>query len=114
MAKRTKLGTALKAARERAGLTLRQVARLTGLSEPQVSNLEGGKPANPGWATVSRMAKALGMSLDELAGIKPAKVPVGAMVPKSRAQAALSKAEKSAAKTLEILKATAESLDRSS
>lgn len=94
MAKRTKLGTAMKAARERAGLTLRQVARMTGLSEPQVSNLEAGKPANPGWATVSKVAKALGMSHDELAGIKPLKTPPGMMVQKAHAKAALEKARK--------------------
>lgn len=94
------IGKAIRAAREARGLTLRQVARTVGMSAPQLSSLEAGRPGNPGWATVVRLAKALGISLDDVAGLSAAK-PLDSAVPR-----AVSMAIKRACKDIEKAAAT--------
>jgi transcriptional regulator with XRE-family HTH domain len=64
----TRLGTALRAARNARGFTLRDLERLTGMSQSQISQIETGYRADPSFSTVSKIAKALGVSLDGLAG----------------------------------------------
>ncbi len=54
---------ALRAERERLGLTLAQVAEASGIDKGAISRLETGKQVNPTIDTISRIAAALGMRL---------------------------------------------------
>ncbi|HEX8324328.1 MAG TPA: helix-turn-helix transcriptional regulator [Tepidisphaeraceae bacterium] len=57
----------LKALREAKGWTLQQAAEAAGLGARQKwSDLESGRRANPTIDTVQRMAKALGVKVDDL------------------------------------------------
>lgn len=51
----------LKAARERRGLSLADMMRLTGMSRAAISRLENDQSPNPTVRTVSRYAEALGL-----------------------------------------------------
>lgn len=55
--------SALKAARESAGLTLAEVAAKTGLALETLSRLETGAATNPTWQTLGRYAVAVGCRL---------------------------------------------------
>jgi DNA-binding XRE family transcriptional regulator len=61
----------LKAARERQGLTLAEVADQMGIDAPALSRLETGKVLNPTLATLYKWAEALGQKLD--IGVSPAR-----------------------------------------
>jgi transcriptional regulator with XRE-family HTH domain len=56
----------LRAARKRHGLTLRELAELTGLSMPYLSGLENGRKLNPRPRTKRDLARALNYDVDEL------------------------------------------------
>jgi transcriptional regulator with XRE-family HTH domain len=58
----------LRAVRRARGLSRYRVAKLTGLSKQGVSNLEL-PGANPTLDTLTLLARALGVSLDSLAGV---------------------------------------------
>lgn len=73
------------------------------MSAPQLSSLESGKPGNPGWATVVRLARALGMSLDEAAGLVPAQ-PMTPSLPRY-VQQAIGRARREAQKAATTLEA---------
>jgi transcriptional regulator with XRE-family HTH domain len=62
------LGKIIRAARKRAELPAAQVARRAELDPAYFSRIESGVVPNPPFATVVRIARALGLSLDELAG----------------------------------------------
>ena len=59
------LGPRLRAARQRSGLSLREVARKLGVSASFVSQLENGK-SQPSVATLYSMSQLLAVSIDEL------------------------------------------------
>ena len=61
------LGEALKAARERTGLSQSAVARQAKIDASVLSNIEGGRRSNLRFETVARIAQVLGVSLDTLA-----------------------------------------------
>jgi transcriptional regulator with XRE-family HTH domain len=63
-----KLGELIAIARECKGWTLRDMERETGISNALISQIEHGHVKDPGFSTVIRMARALGMSLDRVAG----------------------------------------------
>ncbi len=64
----------LRGQREKAKMTLEQMAAATGIQKPNLSALENGKTPNPTVATLSRMAGALGYELAlNLRKRKPAK-----------------------------------------
>lgn len=63
------LGKVIRAARKRAGLPAAQVARRAELDPAYYGRIEAGRVPNPPFATVVRVARALGLSLDELAGL---------------------------------------------
>lgn len=105
------IGASLKAARESRGLTLRQVAKATGLAIPQISALEGGRPANPGWATVVKVAKAIGFSLDEAAGIRASKIPAGSTIAKAKLMPVLQRARRAAEAALTAVDDTIDKMD---
>ncbi|MDP9025538.1 MAG: helix-turn-helix domain-containing protein [Candidatus Eremiobacteraeota bacterium] len=60
------IGSALKRAREEAGLTLRDVSRASGISVNQISQVETGRRADPAFTTVARIAAGLRLSLDSV------------------------------------------------
>lgn len=71
MPSKTKLvpiGQALRKARVAAGLSQSDVARLTGMSVGQISQIEAGVRKSPAFVTVLRVARALHISLDSLVG----------------------------------------------
>lgn len=53
----------LKAARERAGLSLDELALVTDLSPESLARLEAGETMNPTWKTLGRIAVAVGCRL---------------------------------------------------
>lgn len=62
------LSVRLKEAREAAGLTQLELATASGVAVATVSQLEQGRMANPRLDTLRALAKALGVTLDELGG----------------------------------------------
>jgi transcriptional regulator with XRE-family HTH domain len=61
-----KLGSLLKRERERVGLTVRQLADTAGLVPSTVSRLETGFIASPKPEHLQRLARALGIDVEEL------------------------------------------------
>jgi transcriptional regulator with XRE-family HTH domain len=61
------LGAALREARERAGLSQSALGQLAGLAPNMISRIESGERPNPQFATIARIAKAIGVSLDTIA-----------------------------------------------
>lgn len=57
------VGVALAAARKRRGLTLRQLADRSGVSNPVISQIETGHTRSPRWDTIDKLAKALDMEI---------------------------------------------------
>jgi transcriptional regulator with XRE-family HTH domain len=66
------LGKRIKALREKAGVSQQTIAVAAGLSVSMVAQMEQGKKEDPRLSTLSAIADALAVSLDELAGRKPA------------------------------------------
>jgi transcriptional regulator with XRE-family HTH domain len=60
------IGNALKQARLKTGMSQRDLARKTSMTVGQLSQIETGVRENPQFATVSRIAAALGLSLDAI------------------------------------------------
>lgn len=60
------LGAAIRRRRTELGLKQEAVAKKAGITVAHLSGIEGGH-ANPTWSTVTTIAKALGMTLSELA-----------------------------------------------
>ncbi|MFJ8434900.1 helix-turn-helix domain-containing protein [Kitasatospora sp. NPDC094019] len=73
------MGPRLRAARERSGATLTEVGRTTGISPSTLSRIETGR-RGPTLEVFLRLAKAYGVSLDELAGTASVAAPVTASV----------------------------------
>lgn len=59
------IGAVLRDARERSGLSLKDLERMTGFSASQISKVERSMRPDPSFGTVVRIAVALGLSLDE-------------------------------------------------
>jgi HTH-type transcriptional regulator, competence development regulator len=62
-----KLGELIGVAREVKGLTLREMEKISGVSNAYLSQIETGKIKDPGFSTIVRIATALNLSLDRLA-----------------------------------------------
>ena len=60
------IGTAIKEARLKQGLSQERLARLADCSWGTVRNIERGDTPNPGAFTLDAIAGALGLSLDDL------------------------------------------------
>ena len=56
----------VKRLREKMGLSQEKLARLADVSNNTIINIEAGKQDNPTINTLSKIAKALGVSVDEL------------------------------------------------
>lgn len=56
----------IKQLREQKGLSQERLARLADVSNNTVINIESGKQKNPTVDTISKIAKALGVSIEEL------------------------------------------------
>lgn len=64
----TKLGSALRAAREAKGLSLREFDGRSGCRLRRYLRIENGIRKDPAFSTVAKLARSLGVSLDSLAG----------------------------------------------
>ena len=64
------LGDSIFTARTAKGLSLRELARRCGISNPLISQIENGHIANPGFFTVSALAKALNLDLRSLGALQ--------------------------------------------
>ena len=62
--------TRLKYIRKKLGFTLREVEKVTGLSNPIICQIENGKIKNPGFFTIEKLAIAYDVSLDDLSAPK--------------------------------------------
>lgn len=62
-----KLGELISLSRELKGLTMRGLEKKSGVSNQLISQIETGAVQNPGFWTVAKIAKALGLSLKRLA-----------------------------------------------
>jgi transcriptional regulator with XRE-family HTH domain len=62
----SKLGSSLKTARERKGLTLRSVQDATGISNPYLSQIESGKVRQPSPTVLHKLAGLYGLSYAEV------------------------------------------------
>ena len=60
-----KLGRNLKRIRKEKGISQGDIVRSLGMDRAFISNIENGK-TNPTLATITKLAKALGVSVDEL------------------------------------------------
>lgn len=101
-----RVGEVFRRARIDAGLSLRDVAAITGMSDGQISQIEGGVRSDPKFSTIARLAGAIGISLDRLAaecGYSGIETPRMSVEPSARERAAL-------LRNLESAKAAAESL----
>lgn len=58
----------LKRIREEKGLSRYQLAKLSGLRDSTIQNIENSDDPNPTFKTMCKIADALGISLDELRG----------------------------------------------
>ena len=58
--------TKIKHLREKKGLSQEKLARIADVSNNTIVNIESGKQKNPTIETVSKIAKALGVAIDEL------------------------------------------------
>lgn len=67
------LGERVRTARERAGLSSNELARMVGTSQPSVTRIESGETPKPNVFVVAAIAKALGVTVDELIGDQPLK-----------------------------------------
>ena len=64
--KRGRLGQTLRTARESASLSLRQVEKLTGISNPYLSQLENGHTTNPSPHVLAKLARAYAVPYAQL------------------------------------------------
>ena len=60
------LGSTIRKLRERAGLTQDELATKAGISQPYLSQLEAGSVKRPAVQVVHRLAKALGVTIEDL------------------------------------------------
>lgn len=84
---RKPLGEVLKNAREEAGISQRDLARLADMPTGQISKIETGISPNPSFLTVARIAESLKISLDAVASqcARPATAaPKGTLEPADR------------------------------
>lgn len=61
-------GDYMRKARQRAGLTIRQLAALSGVSANAIGGLERGRRISGQYMTIEVLADALGLSVDEYTG----------------------------------------------
>lgn len=61
----------LKMIKEEKDLTNSEIATLSNIPLPTITRVFNGQTPNPTFETISRIAFALGVSLDELSGLKP-------------------------------------------
>ena len=66
----------LRALKAQKNLTSKKISELSGIPEPTISNIFNKQGATTSWSNIRELVKAMGGSLDELAGIKPAPVVV--------------------------------------
>ncbi len=60
------LAERIRAAREARGLTLQALEALSGVSKQTISDIETGRTTDPGYRKVSKLARALGLTHEDL------------------------------------------------
>lgn len=70
------LGELIGVARECKGWTLRELEKVSGVSNALISQIETGKVKDPGFTTVVRLVDALGVTLDRAAQNERSKLDV--------------------------------------
>lgn len=101
VAKSLTIGEALREARQRLGISTRDLERATGVANAQISKVESGARPDPSFRTVTRLAKGIGVSLDDLLARvegREAGAPDGAAVARATALAKLARARADHAK----------------
>jgi transcriptional regulator with XRE-family HTH domain len=86
-----RIGSVLRQARLQAGLSMRDLERRCGLASGEISQIETGRRKDPGFSVVLKVARGIGISLDELAarfedGSAPAVAPSAKMAAKAQAE----------------------------
>lgn len=66
----------LRALKSQKNLTNKKISDLTGIPEPTISNIFNKQGATTSWSNIREIVRAMGGSLDELAGIKAVPIPV--------------------------------------
>ena len=61
-----RVGDAVRKARERQGLTQQQLAKAAKVSQPYLSQIESGSVKDPAVSRMHRIAKALGVKIEDL------------------------------------------------
>jgi transcriptional regulator with XRE-family HTH domain len=83
----SEFGDRLRMARQAKGLTLRQVSEAGGISVTYLSDLERGALRNPTLDTLTGIARALGVSINDLLGVSdPAETDGSAQLPEALAE----------------------------
>lgn len=65
----------IKAVKEERNITNAEIARLSNLPLPTITRIFNGSTPNPTFETLAQIAIALGVSLDEIAGLKTSEAP---------------------------------------
>ena len=65
----------IKAVKEERDITNAEIAKLSNLPLPTITRIFNGSTPNPTFETLAQIAIALGMSLDEIAGLKTSNAP---------------------------------------
>lgn len=63
------LGQLLRLARELKGLSLRELEKLSGVSNAEINHIETGHTKEPGFRTVVKLARVLGVPIERLANM---------------------------------------------
>lgn len=67
MAKHKRIGEVLREARLEKGLSTRDLERSTGMGTGEISQIENGRRADPAFSVILRLARGIGISMEELA-----------------------------------------------
>ena len=110
-----RIGEALKEARVGARLSARDLERSSGLATGVISQIESGKRKDPGFGTVLRLARAIGVTMQDLAQAVEGKAsgPARDDGASARALAAIGKAQTELAKAAGRLEGAAKALGQS-
>lgn len=87
MAKK-RIGEILREARLEAGLSARDLERATGMGTGEISQIETGRRADPAFSVVLRLARGIGISMEDLALRFEGRAAVGLSTAISRVKAA--------------------------
>jgi transcriptional regulator with XRE-family HTH domain len=112
VAKTKRIGEILREARLEKGLSARDLERLTGMGTGEISQIESGRRADPAFSVILRIARGIGISMEDLS-LRFEGRPSGgraSTVSPAKAASALAKARSQHAKLGEALQAASDAL----